>query len=105
MTDGDNTRLFNSAKGDHSDLSTNAATKATQKTKVNSDTSAVCTEAKAKNIEVFTVAFAVTDTDTKKMLQGCATDAAHYYDATDSAALSAAFQSIGQSLTSLRLSQ
>ena len=105
MTDGDNTRLFNSAKGDHSDLSTNAATKATQKTKVNSDTSAVCTEAKAKNIEVFTVAFAVTDMDTKKMLQGCATDAAHYYDATDSAALSAAFQSIGQSLTSLRLSQ
>ncbi|WP_054141261.1 pilus assembly protein TadG-related protein [Bosea sp. AAP35] len=105
MTDGDNRRIFNNAKGDHSDLSNNAATRATQVTKVNNDTLRVCTEAKARKIEVFTVAFAVTDVAAKTMLQGCATDAAHYYDATDAAALAAAFQAIGQSLTSLRLSQ
>lgn len=105
MTDGANTRVFNNAKGDHSDLSTNAATKATQVTKVNSDTVRVCTEAKARKIEVFTVAFAVTDVAAKTMLQDCASDPAHYYDATDAAALASAFQAIGQSLTSLRLSQ
>jgi Flp pilus assembly protein TadG len=98
MTDGSNTRLFNS-NSKHSDATTTA-----QKTKVNNDTSAVCTEAKAKKIEVFTVAFAVTDVDAKTMLQGCATDKDHYYDATNAAALAAAFQAIGQSLTSLRLS-
>jgi len=103
MTDGANTRVFNS-NGTHSDLSSNATTAATQVTKVNTDTSAVCTEAKAKKIEVFTVAFAVTDVAAKTMLQGCASGLDHYYDATDAAALAAAFQSIGQSLTSLRLS-
>lgn len=98
MTDGSNTRRFNS-DGTHSDATTTAHT-----TKVNSDTSAVCTEAKAKKIEVFTVAFAVTDLAAKTMLQGCASGADHYYDATNAAALAAAFQAIGQSLTSLRLS-
>ena len=99
MTDGSNTRLFNS-NSTHSDATTTA-----QKTKVNNDTSAVCAEAKAKKIEMFTVAFAVTDIAAKTMLQGCASGSDHYYDATDAAALTAAFQSIGQSLTSLRLSQ
>ena len=103
MTDGANTRVFNSS-GTHSDLSSTASTAATQVTKVNSDTSAVCTEAKAKKIEVFTVAFAVTDVAAKTMLQGCASGLDHFYDATNAAALAAAFQAIGQSLTSLRLS-
>lgn len=105
MTDGENKRILNSSNGSHSDISTNATTAATQVAKVNSDTTSICTEAKARKIEVFTVAFAVTDVAAKTMLQGCATDAAHYYDATDAAALAAAFQAIGQSLTSLRLSQ
>lgn len=104
MTDGDNTRILNSG-GDHGNKSSNAKTNATQTTKVNADTTSVCTEAKAQKIEVFTIAFAVTNTDTKTMLQGCASGNDHYYDATNAAALTAAFQSIGQSLTSLRLSQ
>lgn len=104
MTDGANTLRFNSSNGSHSSLNSNATTAATQVTATNTDTSAICTYAKSKSIEVFTVAFAVTDTAAKTMLQGCATDAAHYYDATNSAALAAAFQAIGQSLTNLRLS-
>ncbi|WP_181301215.1 pilus assembly protein TadG-related protein [Bosea sp. 124] len=105
MTDGANTLRFNSADGSHATLNSNATTAANQVTATNTDTSAICTYAKSKNIEVFTVAFAVTDVAAKTMLQGCATDAAHYYDATNAAALAAAFQAIGQSLTSLRLSQ
>lgn len=99
MTDGANTVYFNKSNGKH-DSTTNAK----NLTQTNTDTSAICTYAKSKNIEVFTVAFAVTDVAAKTMLQGCASGADHYYDATDSAALAAAFRAIGQSLTSLRLS-
>jgi Flp pilus assembly protein TadG len=100
MTDGSNTMHFKASDGTHQ--------KTTNKgliTTTDNDTSKLCDYAKSKKIEVFTVAFAVTDADTKTMLQGCASGSDHYYDATDSAALAAAFQAIGQSLTSLRLSQ
>lgn len=99
MTDGANTMYFRASDGTHQN-----ATNAGHVTTTNNDTSKLCKYAKSQNIEVFTVAFAVTDADAKTMLQSCATDAAHYYDATDAAALAAAFQAIGQSLTSLRLS-
>ncbi|WP_371126194.1 pilus assembly protein TadG-related protein [Bosea sp. (in: a-proteobacteria)] len=104
MTDGANTRILNS-NGSHGNLNSNATTAANQVTKVNNDTLSICTEAKVKKIEVFTIAFAVTDLAAKTMLQSCATSTNHYYDATNAAALTTAFQSIGQSLTSLRLSQ
>jgi Flp pilus assembly protein TadG len=100
MTDGANTMYFRASDGTHQN-----ATNAGHVTTTNNDTSKLCDYAKSKKIEVFTVAFAVTDVAAKTMLQGCASGSANYYDATDSAALSAAFQSIGQSLTSLRLSQ
>jgi Flp pilus assembly protein TadG len=104
MTDGSNTYRFQASDGKHVALSGNLTTAKSQTTQTDKDTSDICAYAKTKNIEVFTVAFAVTDVAAKTMLQGCATDAAHYYDATNSAALAAAFQAIGQSLTNLRLS-
>jgi hypothetical protein len=100
MTDGANTLYFRNSDGTHQAVRNNGDV-----TTTNNDTSKICEYAKSKKIEVFTVAFAVTDVAAKTMLQGCASSAGHYYDATDSAALTAAFQSIGQSLTSLRLSQ
>lgn len=100
MTDGANTMYFRASDGTHQN-----ATNSGHVTTTNNDTSKICEYAKSKKIEVFTVAFAVTDVAAKTMLQGCASSSGHYYDATDSAALTAAFQSIGQSLTSLRLSQ
>jgi hypothetical protein len=100
MTDGANTMYFRASDGTHQNATNNGHV-----TTTNNDTSKICEYAKSKKIEVFTVAFAVTDVAAKTMLQGCASGLDHYYDATDSAALSAAFQSIGQSLTSLRLSQ
>jgi Flp pilus assembly protein TadG len=98
MTDGLNTRRTTSA-GDYT--SANAA----QRTQVNTDTTTLCTYAKGKNIEIFTVAFKVDDEAAKTMLQGCATDAGHYYDAADPEALLAAFSGIAQSLTHVRLTK
>ena len=100
MTDGANTLYFRNSDGTHQAVRNNGDV-----TTTNLDTSKICDYAKSKKIEVFTVAFAVTDVAAKTMLQGCASSSGHYYDATDAAALTAAFQSIGQSLTSLRLSQ
>ncbi len=100
MTDGANTMYFRNSDGSHQDKRNNGDV-----TTTNNDTSKICEYAKSKNIEVFTVAFAVTDVAAKTMLQGCASGSNHYYDATNAAALAAAFQAIGQSLTSLRLSQ
>ncbi|MGQ3346406.1 pilus assembly protein TadG-related protein [Bosea sp. (in: a-proteobacteria)] len=100
MTDGANTMYFRASDGTHQNATNNGHV-----TTTNVDTTKICDYAKSKKIEVFTVAFAVTDVAAKTMLQGCASSSGHYYDATDAAALTAAFQSIGQSLTSLRLSQ
>lgn len=100
MTDGANTMYFKNSDGSHQNATNNGHV-----TTTNNDTSKICDYAKSQKIEVFTVAFAVTDAAAKTMLQGCASGADHYYDATDAAALAAAFQAIGQSLTSLRLSQ
>lgn len=100
MTDGANTMYFKASDGTHQN-----ATNAGHVTTTNNDTKKLCEYAKSKKIEVFTVAFAVTDVAAKTMLENCASGAEHFYNATDSAALSAAFQAIGQSLTSLRLSR
>lgn len=100
MTDGSNTMYFRASDGTHQKTSNNG-----HLTTTNNDTTKICNYAKSQKIEMFTVAFAVTDLAAKTMLQGCASSSANYYDATDSAALAAAFQAIGQSLTSLRLSQ
>lgn len=100
MTDGANTMYFKASDGSHQNTTNNG-----QVTTTNNDTTKLCEYAKSQKIEVFAVAFAVTDATAKTMLQGCASDSDHYYDATNAAALTAAFQSIGQSLTSLRLSQ
>ena len=52
---------------------------------------------KAKQIEVFTIGAIVTS-NARAFLKSCATDANHYYDATNTAQLSAAFQDIAAKL-------
>lgn len=105
MTDGENTLRFNQADGKHVALSGTAATAATQTTQVNTDTVSICTYIKSNNIEIFTVAFMVDNDAAKKMLTDCATDATHFYDASDAAKLAAAFQGIGDSLQQVRLAR
>jgi Flp pilus assembly protein TadG len=105
MTDGENTLTFNSTNGRHVAFSSNATTAATQRTATNNDTLALCTYAKSQGIEVFTVALAVTNPAALTMLRSCATDPAHHFDATDSAALETSFASIARDLRVIRIAR
>ena len=53
-------------------------------------------------IEVYTVGFQVSSA-ARAFLTSCATDAAHYYDATTEVALQAAFRDIALKIAALRL--
>ena len=57
---------------------------------------------KTQGIEVYTIGAGVSSS-AASFLQSCATDASHFYNATDTVSLTAAFQSITQKLTTLHL--
>jgi Flp pilus assembly protein TadG len=105
MTDGDNTLRYNSGNGRHEGLSTTTTTAATQKAATDNDTQALCTYAKAKGIEVFTVAFGLIQPSSQTMLQNCATSTAHYFAATSSDDLNDAFENIADQLRVVRIVQ
>ncbi len=71
-----------------------------------SSTKILCDKAKDAGVEVYTVAFAA-PTRGKQLLSYCASSSDHFYDATSSADLIAAFKSIGRqaSQVSSRLTQ
>ena len=94
MTDGENTRAPSYPKHD-----------STSNALANDLTQEVCTNIKASNIEVFTVAFQVTDATTLKMLQTCASSKNYAFNAQDSGALVMAFQSISNQISRLRLAE
>ena len=112
MTDGLNTMRINTTGNVNTDYlksgsfigDTNTAT-AAQRILTNTDTTTLCDYAKTNKIEIFTVAFKVDDTAAKTMLEGCATDKDHYYDASDPDKLLAAFSGIAQSLSQIRLAR
>ncbi|WP_062207200.1 TadE/TadG family type IV pilus assembly protein [Aureimonas sp. AU12] len=105
MTDGDNTLRFNSGDGRHISLSSNASTATTQVNQTNSDTLSICSYAKSKKIEIFTVAFMVDNTVAKSMLETCASDAKHYFDASNSSKLLSAFSGIARAINQVRLAR
>lgn len=105
MTDGENTLRFTSSNGRHAALSSTASTAATQLSRTNADTKAICDYAKSNKIEIFSVAFMVDNADAKAVLEYCATDADHYFDASDSRKLMAAFSGIARSLSLVRLAR
>ncbi len=99
MTDGENTVSPN-----YPDHRTRNGTDADKLTKE------ICENIKddgtgKEKIRVYTVTFAVTDPATKKMIRECATNDSYYFDASDSAALAAAFEQIGKSLVTMFISQ
>lgn len=103
MTDGANSKLMNASNGRHDvSPSPNPDSPATG---ANNYTAELCTNIKAKNIEVFTVAFNVTDTGIKNILKTCASDDSHYFDATDTTKLLEAFQNIADALRNLYISK
>jgi Flp pilus assembly protein TadG len=103
MTDGANSKLMNAGNGRHDVApSPNPDSPATG---ANTYTAELCTNIKAKNIEVFTVAFNVTDAGIKTILKSCATDSSHYFDATDTVKLMEAFQSIADALRNIYIAK
>lgn len=63
----------------------------------NAQATALCNGMKAKQIEVYTIGAIVTP-NAKTFLQSCATDSNHYYDATNTTQLAAAFKDIASKL-------
>jgi Mg-chelatase subunit ChlD len=95
MTDGANTiSTAGTALHDGSDV-----------TKSNELTAKVCANAKADGVEIFTVAFQVSEVAIKQILDDCASQPDMAFDATNSAALKDAFMKIGQQLATLHLSR
>ena len=75
MTDGINTKSMSST--------TSTTHTGSNTTLSNTYTSTLCTNIKNKGIEVYTISLMVTDATAMQMLRSCATDSAHYFDATD----------------------
>lgn len=65
---------------------------------------ALCAGAKAKDITIYTVGFALADARAINEMKQCATDAGSFFDAKDGAALKDAFKEIGERINSLRVS-
>jgi len=63
-----------------------------------------CAAAKAKGVIIYAIGVGVS-THSKTVLQGCATSTDKYYDVTDSAQLSAVFNTIAGSIQNLRIAK
>lgn len=94
MTDGENTRSPNYPRHDWTDtmISDNL-------------TSELCINIKAQDIEVFTIAFDVTNAAIKNRLRSCASSPDKYFDATNDTLLADAFATIARQMTQLRISR
>jgi Flp pilus assembly protein TadG len=71
---------------------------------MNTKTQAACTNAKAKGITVYTVAFRLeNDANTRALLSACASDSTKAFTASDGTALHNTFQAIGREIAKLRV--
>lgn len=103
MTDGENTLRFDPSTGRHTAPSSSGSSGTQQIRATNDDTAAICQYAKSRNIEVFTIALAVESSAARDLLEGCATDSEHFFDARETAALRGAFAAIAASINRVRL--
>ncbi|MCB1548098.1 MAG: VWA domain-containing protein [Hyphomicrobiaceae bacterium] len=94
MTDGANTRSATYPGHDGTNVST-----------ANTTTETLCARIKASGVEIYTIAFDVTDRTVIDLMTRCASSTAHYYTAATVSDLHAAFDGIGRSLTAIRLSK
>ena len=67
-------------------------------------TAELCEGMKNEEIIIYTIALEVDDADTISLMRNCATSAAHFYDLSNPAALSNAFNNIGTEVDDIRLS-
>ena len=68
-------------------------------------TAKLCANAKAENIQIYTVAFQVPSEAIKTLLKSCASEPSMAFDAGDAVALNSAFDAIGDRLANLYLSK
>jgi len=65
----------------------------------------LCKNIKKKGIIIFSVAFAISNVNTKNLMKKCASGDDRFFDAHDNAKLLAAFAAIAKELGELRLSK
>lgn len=94
MTDGENTRAPDYPTHNNTDQML-----------ANDLTKEICANIKDDEIVVYTIAFDVTDTEIKDILEACATTPSHYFDAASADDLIDAFASIASSLRNISLSK
>lgn len=100
MTDGDNTVQKFAGSPEHKRLGNGNSAPAADKL-----TLELCNRIKSDSVTIFSIAFKVTSNATRKMLSDCASSGHNYYDASDPAQLSAAFNAIGAQVAAVRLSR
>lgn len=95
MTDGENTASPDDWTA-HYDSNTSEA---------NGYTEELCDEIKSDDIQLYTIAFDVSEPSVQTLLRDCATEPSFFYDAGDSAELSSAFEAIANNLVELALTK
>ncbi|NBC20338.1 MAG: hypothetical protein GVY06_04730 [Alphaproteobacteria bacterium] len=95
MSDGANTR-----SRDTNGLANHADTDA-----ANDRTRAACDEAKARGIDVYTIAYRLTDTQTLDLLEDCASDPDQAFSADTASDLLGQFSEIGTAIGEMRLTE
>ncbi|MCA0318732.1 MAG: pilus assembly protein TadG-related protein [Proteobacteria bacterium] len=105
MTDGANTLQFRASDGRHVAFNGNTNNQAKQLAQTYSDMDAICTYAKSQQIEIYTIAFDITDPTARTAMRSCASSSAHAFDATDRTSLQEVFKNIAQSLQNVRLTR
>jgi von Willebrand factor type A domain len=94
MTDGDNTISATYPKHEGSDGDA-----------ADAKVAELCKNIKKDDIVIYTISFMVTDGDTVKMLEKCASDPSKSFSADDASQLAKAFGDISDSLMAMRLSK
>jgi Flp pilus assembly protein TadG len=96
MTDGTNSLSLSGQGPLHTGTSRTAADQLTRD---------LCTKIKQDNIDLYAIAFEVTDASTKQMLQECSSGGGYFFDASDSTQLIKAFEAIAVGVSNLRISK
>ena len=65
----------------------------------------LCNNVKKQKIEIFTIAFDVSDNGIKTILEGCASGPSNYFDADDTTELEQTFAALTESFQNLRISR
>lgn len=92
MTDGQNTKSKSGTRHNGSAAG-----------QTDTKTAQICQDMKAQGVEIYSIAYEVTDTSTRRLLEDCASSLSQYFDAQNDSQLVQAFEDIGASLGSLRL--